>query len=75
MKPFNILYRAKIKLSNTSSWEQHFWTDWEVLQYNVPANLVEERLTFWRNVNGSVVKQSNDIYKIREYKAEPAEET
>lgn len=75
MKMYNILYRAKIKLSNTSSWEQHFWTDWEVLQYNVPANLIEDRLAFWRRVNESVVKQSKDIYKIREYKAELVEET
>lgn len=72
---FNIHYRYKEKHSLIVSWKELPWTDWEVLQYNVPANLTEERLTFWRRVNESVVKQSNDIYKTREYKAELAEET
>lgn len=66
MKTFNIIFRSKRK-----DWD---WTAWEVLQYNIPANLVEDRLAFWRKTNEVNVKQSNDIYKTREYKAEPVEE-
>ncbi len=74
---FNIYYRGKEKTSESFnySWEELDWTDWAILQYNVPANLTEERLAFWRKVNESVVKQSKDRFKIREYKAELVEET
>lgn len=45
--------------------EELVWTDWEVLERNVPEDKKEERLKFWRELNDYAVSQGRESSEYR----------
>ena len=45
------------------------WSNWELLNYDVPADKIDSKLKFWRELNEYAVSQRGDSAKC-EYKAE-----
>ena len=48
-------------------------TPWQVLQLEVPAERVEERLTFWRELNDYAVSQRGEESRA-EFRATPTQQ-
>ena len=44
------------------------WTPWEVLESNVAADRVENRLEFWRDLNAYAVRERGKANTLREYR-------
>lgn len=81
MKKLNILFRTRV-LVNTDPQRRCYngahakselqWTEWGVLEYEVPEDQIERRLEFWRSLNDYAVSQRGERAR-RECKAEPME--
>jgi hypothetical protein len=52
---------------------EYQWTHWDQIELNVPEEKVEERLTFWRELNDYAVSQRGPSAK-GEYRAVPDDE-
>lgn len=73
----NIMFRQQV-LVNTDPQRRCYngcnfsealvWTDWGVLESNVPDDKVEDRLKFWRELNDYAVSQRGEGARS-EYKA------
>lgn len=44
------------------------WTDWEVLEYNIPEEDIQRRIEFWKELNDYAVSQRGENAR-REFKA------
>lgn len=74
---YNIEVRSKI-LINTDPQRRcyngcHFssdliWSQWELLNYDIPEEEVERKLKFWRELNDYAVKERGEDAR-REYRA------
>jgi hypothetical protein len=81
LKKLNILFRTRV-LVNTDPQRRCYngchakselqWTDWGVLEYEVPEDRIEQRLNYWRSLNDYAVSQRGEGAR-RECKAVPVE--
>lgn len=75
----NVLARRKVQV-NTDPQRRCYngcyakselrWTEWEVLESEVPASKIEGRLAFWKDLNDYAVSQRGEGART-EPKAEP----
>lgn len=82
MKMFSIMTRHKI-LINTDPQRRcyngcHFsselvWSEWDLLQCNIPEGKTEDRLKFWRELNDYAVSQRGESARA-EFKLEEQKE-
>lgn len=52
---------------------EYRWSGWELLEFQVPENKIDDRLTFWRELNDYAVSQRGTS-ALKEFKKEPTNE-
>ena len=79
---YTIEYRQRIEVNTDPQRRCYYgvyysselrWTDWDWLQVEVPAEKVESRLTFWRELNEYAVSERGELARS-EYRAVPEPE-
>lgn len=51
--------------------EELQWTGWDIIDFSIPEERLEARLTFWRELNDYAVSQRGESARC-EFKSEPA---